>query len=120
MSLVQVDTGVSLQRELEAAIEGEVRFDTVSRALYSTDASVYQIQPLGVVIPKHREDILRTLEICRAHAVPSRCAAEARRRPGKPSAKASRSIRRNTSTACWKSMRKSGGCGSSRALCSMN
>src|SRR5205807_2061761 len=30
-----------------------------------TDASVYQIQPLGVVIPKTREDILRALEICR-------------------------------------------------------
>ena len=59
-----VDTG-ALRRELEACIEGEVRFDAISRALYSTDASVYQIQPLGVVIPQDREDILRTLEICR-------------------------------------------------------
>ena len=33
-------------------IEGEVRFDAVSRALYSTDASVYQIHPLGVVVPQ--------------------------------------------------------------------
>ena len=40
----------ALRRELEAQIEGEVRFDTVSRALYSTDASVYQIEPLGVVV----------------------------------------------------------------------
>ena len=54
-----------MQRELEKQIEGEVRFDTISRALYSTDASVYQIQPLGVVIPKTRDDILRALEICR-------------------------------------------------------
>ena len=38
--LVDVD---ALRRELEAAIEGEVRFDKISRALYSTDASVYQI-----------------------------------------------------------------------------
>ena len=59
-----VDTG-ALRRELEACIEGEVRFDAVSRALYSTDASVYQIQPLGVVVPEDREDILRALEICR-------------------------------------------------------
>jgi FAD/FMN-containing dehydrogenase/Fe-S oxidoreductase len=66
MSLVQLQPGASeLQRELEKQIEGEVRFDTISRALYSTDASVYQIQPLGVVIPKTREDILRALEICR-------------------------------------------------------
>src|SRR5215470_531874 len=59
-------TGIdALQRELHEQIEGEVRFDAISRALYSTDASVYQIQPLGVVIPRHRQDILRTLEICR-------------------------------------------------------
>jgi len=56
---------VSLQHELQGQIEGEVRFDLISRALYSTDASVYQIQPLGVVVPRHRQDILRTIEICR-------------------------------------------------------
>ncbi len=49
---------------------GEVRFDTLSRALYSTDASVYQINPLGVVIPKTREDILRTLALCSKHRAP--------------------------------------------------
>jgi FAD/FMN-containing dehydrogenase/Fe-S oxidoreductase len=61
---------VSVEAELRAVIEGEVRFDVVSRALYSTDASVYQIQPLGVVVPRHREDILRTLEVCRRNGVP--------------------------------------------------
>jgi FAD/FMN-containing dehydrogenase/Fe-S oxidoreductase len=53
----------ALQRELESQIEGEVRFDAVSRALYSTDASVYQIHPLGVVVPKSREDLLRIVRI---------------------------------------------------------
>ena len=43
--------------ELERQIEGEVRFDAVSRALYSTDASVYQIQPLGVVVLEDRARI---------------------------------------------------------------
>jgi FAD/FMN-containing dehydrogenase/Fe-S oxidoreductase len=57
----------TLQRELEARIEGEVRFDRVSRALYSTDASVYQIQPLGVVIVRSRDDVVRTVEIARRH-----------------------------------------------------
>jgi len=57
--------GGALRLELERKIEGEVRFDAVSRALYSTDASVYQIRPVGVVIPRNREDILRSLEICR-------------------------------------------------------
>src|SRR5205823_12166656 len=57
VSLQTVDAG-ALRRELEAVIEGEVRFDNISRALYSTDASVYQIQPLGVVVAKNRQDIL--------------------------------------------------------------
>ena len=62
LKLVQVEVpsepavdAAALQRELENQIEGEVRFDTISRALYSTDASVYLIRPLGVVIPKTRE-----------------------------------------------------------------
>jgi len=64
MSLVTLTGVTPLQRELETRIEGEVRFDPVSRALYSTDASVYQIRPLGVVIPKSREDVIRVVEIC--------------------------------------------------------
>ncbi|HXA66034.1 MAG TPA: FAD-linked oxidase C-terminal domain-containing protein [Bryobacteraceae bacterium] len=75
LSLVQLGTPVpqanaklvdidSLQGELKRQIEGEVRFDQISRALYSSDASVYQIQPLGVVIPKNRQDIIRVVEIC--------------------------------------------------------
>ena len=83
MSLVHLDSsapvpqakaslvaGDALRRELERRIDGEVRFDRISRALYSTDASVYQLQPLGVVIPKHREDILRVIEICRRFHCP--------------------------------------------------
>jgi FAD/FMN-containing dehydrogenase len=54
-----------LERELRASIEGEVRFDKISRALYSNDASVYQIEPAGVVIPHHREDLIRVVNICR-------------------------------------------------------
>jgi len=55
----------ALERELKAGIEGEVRFDKVSRALYSNDASVYQMEPAGVVIARHRDDLIRILEICR-------------------------------------------------------
>ena len=55
----------ALEGELKAGIEGEVRFDKISRALYSNDASVYQIHPTGVVIPRHREDLLRVLAVCR-------------------------------------------------------
>ncbi|MGA2711833.1 MAG: FAD-linked oxidase C-terminal domain-containing protein [Bryobacteraceae bacterium] len=57
-----VDAG-ALELELKSQIEGEVRFDAVSRALYSTDASVYQIHPLGVAIAKSREDLIRIVRI---------------------------------------------------------
>jgi FAD/FMN-containing dehydrogenase/Fe-S oxidoreductase len=56
-----------LQRELEDEIEGEVRFDRVSRALYATDASVYQIEPAGVVIVRSRQDVVRTVRIAGRH-----------------------------------------------------
>ena len=60
----------ALERDLKAELEGEVRFDKVSRALYSTDASVYQIEPVGVVVVKSREDLVRTVTICRKHRCP--------------------------------------------------
>ena len=59
----------ALQQDLRAHIEGEVRFDRVSRALYSTDASVYQIEPLGVIVPRTRDDVVRAVEIARRHGV---------------------------------------------------
>ncbi len=62
--------GGLLQHELDANIDGEVRFDKVSRALYSTDASVYQIEPLGVVIPRSVEAVVRAVEIAGKHGVP--------------------------------------------------
>jgi FAD/FMN-containing dehydrogenase/Fe-S oxidoreductase len=57
----------ALQRDLESQIVGEVRFDKVSRALYSTDASVYQIEPAGVVVVKSKEDVVNTVKLCRKH-----------------------------------------------------
>src|SRR5579862_4821860 len=60
----------ALRRELESEITGEVRFDKVSRALYSTDASVYRIEPLGVVVVRSREDVVRAVRICRRHRCP--------------------------------------------------
>lgn len=60
----------ALQRDLASQLDGEVRFDPISRALYSTDASVYQIEPLGVVVPRTREDVRRTVAICGRHGCP--------------------------------------------------
>ena len=53
-----------LRRALATEIKGEIRLDKVSRALYSTDASVYQIEPIGVVIPRSRNDLIRLVAIC--------------------------------------------------------
>jgi FAD/FMN-containing dehydrogenase/Fe-S oxidoreductase len=53
----------ALARHLRKHLGGEVRFDAPSRKLYSTDASIYQIEPLGVVIPRSVEDIVATVQI---------------------------------------------------------
>ncbi len=58
-----VDTD-ALRHRLEREIDGEVRFDRISRALYSTDASVYQIEPLGVIVPRSQDDLVRIVQIC--------------------------------------------------------
>jgi FAD/FMN-containing dehydrogenase/Fe-S oxidoreductase len=47
-----------------------VLFDRFSRGRYSTDASIYQIEPLGVVVPKDREDVSAALTIAREEGVP--------------------------------------------------
>jgi len=59
-----------LRRDLEATISGDVRFDAVSRALYATDASVYQIPPLGVVVPRTQDDVIRTVRLCHTYRCP--------------------------------------------------
>ena len=57
----------NLQHALKASLAGEVRFDRLSRALYSTDASVYQIEPVGVVVPRTRDEVVRVVEIAGDH-----------------------------------------------------
>ncbi len=60
----------ALYEELRQIIEGEVRFDPYARSLYSTDASMYQIEPIGVVIPKHTGDVIATVDIARRNQIP--------------------------------------------------
>ncbi|MEM7008291.1 MAG: FAD-linked oxidase C-terminal domain-containing protein [Thermodesulfobacteriota bacterium] len=52
-----------LESSLEKKISGDVYFDRISKTLYSTDAGNYQIQPVGIVVPKNYEDIALSLEI---------------------------------------------------------
>ncbi|MDP4023176.1 FAD-binding and (Fe-S)-binding domain-containing protein [Methylobacterium sp. NEAU 140] len=59
-----------LARRLAERIQGEVRFDAFTRGRYSTDASIYQITPAGVVLPRSAEDIAATLRIAADHGAP--------------------------------------------------
>lgn len=56
--------------ELQKRISGEIRVDRVARILYSTDASIYQMEPLGVVLPRHQEDLHAVLELAAQYRVP--------------------------------------------------
>ncbi len=70
MSLIQLLKPALDAAAFEAAfknIDAEVRFDVVSRALYSTDASVYKIKPLGVVIPRTRAALIEIVTLCSKH-----------------------------------------------------
>jgi FAD/FMN-containing dehydrogenase/Fe-S oxidoreductase len=60
----------ALAARLGAALEGSIRFDGFTRGRYSTDASIYQIEPIGVVLPKHAQDIAAAIEIAREAGVP--------------------------------------------------
>src|SRR5512132_2600088 len=52
-----------LEGALRGRIRGDVRFDQGSRLLYSTDASMYQVEPVGVVIPRDADDVQAAIEV---------------------------------------------------------
>ena len=56
--------------ELRKDFQGEIRNDLASRILYSTDASIYQIEPLGVVFPKTQEDLHAAVELAARYKIP--------------------------------------------------
>src|SRR5216684_7798314 len=58
-----------LEHELRHVIRGDVRFDVGSRLLYSTDASMYQVEPVGVVIPRDADDVQAALELASKNGV---------------------------------------------------
>ena len=58
-----------LERRLKAEQSGDVRFDAFSRGRYATDASHYQIMPLGVVTPRSMADAEDALAVCRSEGV---------------------------------------------------
>ncbi|GAB5495321.1 MAG: FAD-binding and (Fe-S)-binding domain-containing protein [Phycisphaerales bacterium] len=61
---------IQLAAELERVIDGEVRFGRHDRGLYSTDASIYQVEPLGVVVPRSVVDAAKAAEYCLREGIP--------------------------------------------------
>ena len=59
-----------LEKKLRHVVKGEVRFDAFTRGIFSTDASHYQVEPLGVVFPATAEDIQVVMEVAREENVP--------------------------------------------------
>ena len=60
----------SLADDLHRVGVGDVRFDRAHRVLYSTDASIYQIEPIGVVIPRSVEEVIATITVCGQQGAP--------------------------------------------------
>src|SRR5438034_6267719 len=66
---LEVDV-VALDAELRRTVSGEVRFDAGSKALYATDGSNYRQVPIGVIIPKSKQDVIETIAACRKYGAP--------------------------------------------------
>jgi len=71
MSDAAIDPGDSAFADrLRRNIAGEVLFDRADRGRYATDASIYQVEPLGVIVPKRIDDVAAALAIAKEHGVP--------------------------------------------------
>ncbi|MBS0223428.1 MAG: FAD-binding protein [Proteobacteria bacterium] len=55
----------SLEQSLRRTVKGDVLFDRASRGRYSTDASIYQIEPVGIVVPRDESDLALALDVAR-------------------------------------------------------
>ena len=59
-----------IAEDLAGVIEGELRFDGLTLELYSSDASLYQLRPLGVVYPRGRDDVVHLARYAQEHDLP--------------------------------------------------
>ncbi|TYL39016.1 FAD-binding oxidoreductase [Natronococcus pandeyae] len=60
----------ALVADLQERIDGEVRFDEYSRRLYATDASAYEMTPIGVVLPRSTDDVASVVAYCAENGIP--------------------------------------------------
>ena len=64
------EVSAALERRLRRETRAEVLFDAGSRARYATDASIYQIMPVGVLVPRGTQDLAAAIDIARELKVP--------------------------------------------------
>ena len=62
MQKIDTSSVVELAESIKPNLQGEMKFDSLTKALYSTDASIYQIEPAGVIAPKSKEDVCLVIE----------------------------------------------------------
>ena len=70
MTATRLPEPAAVADDLAHLVEGELMFDAVHRTLYSTAACIYQIMPLGAVVPRHEGDVLAVVEYARRHGIP--------------------------------------------------
>lgn len=59
-----------IEQQLKDSIQGDVHFDPISLRAYSVDASIYEIEPIAIVIPKTKQDIIHAINIAHSHSIP--------------------------------------------------
>ena len=70
VATVSNEVAGKLAARLRAETQGEVLFSAADRGRYATDASIYQVTPVGVFVPRHAHEVPLALEICRDLNVP--------------------------------------------------
>ena len=70
LTQVANDDNRALIEELRRNVDGEVRADRMTRLLYSTDASIYQVEPIAVVMPKTADDVVAVVTTAYQNNVP--------------------------------------------------
>ena len=75
-SIASVDRVADFLADLGPRVSGDLRSDTYTRLLYSTDASIYQVMPHAVLLPRHDDDVRAAVSLAAEREVPilARCA----------------------------------------------
>jgi FAD/FMN-containing dehydrogenase/Fe-S oxidoreductase len=70
VSLISEIDPAAVASDLRGRVEGDLLFDDLGRTLYSTAACIYQVRPLGAVVPRHEADVRAVLDYARRHRIP--------------------------------------------------